>query len=147
MSFAHPTALRAYQSAGLEVSVSTADPHKLILMLFDGALLAVAQAKQHMEAGNVAAKGSAVSRAVRIIDEGLKASLDTSAERAVAQQLWQLYEYMCRRLLLASLHNEAAGVDEVSRLLKDIREAWEQIDPDRRVQASAVPLASVSARR
>lgn len=144
MSFAHQSALKAYGAGALEISVPAADPHRLILLLFESALVAVGQAKRHMQAGDVAAKGRAVSKAVRIIDEGLKSSLDVSAGRELAQQLWQLYEYMGRRLLLASLHNEAAGFDEVGRLLRDIKEAWETIGPDsaNRARPAAVPACA-----
>ncbi|MCL4724384.1 MAG: flagellar protein FliS, partial [Rhodocyclaceae bacterium] len=70
----------AYAKAGVETGVETADPHKLVLMLFEGALLALASASLHMkrneDAADVARKGEAISKAINIIDNGLKASLD-----------------------------------------------------------------------
>jgi flagellar protein FliS len=129
MSFANLSAAKAYATIGLETGVPSAEPHQLICMLFEGALLSVAQAKQHLVAKNLPAKGLAVSRAVQIIEEGLKASLDLRAGGDLARNLWQLYEYMSRRLLLASLNSEVSGMDEVLRILGDLKEAWESIDP------------------
>lgn len=129
MSFAYQSAARAYASIGLETAVPSAEPHQLICMLYEGALVSISQAKQHLMKKDIPAKGMAVSKAVQIIEEGLKASLDLRAGADLARQLWQLYEYMSRRLLLASLNNEVAGMDEVLRILGDLKEAWESIDP------------------
>jgi flagellar protein FliS len=126
--FSRAAAVRAYANVGLETGVQSAHPHRLIAMLFDGALLAVARARQAMAAKDVAARGAAISKAIQIIDEGLKASLvDTGSE--LASNLRALYEYMGRRLLFASLKNDAGALDEVTRLLTDIKEAWNAIEP------------------
>lgn len=129
MSFAYQSAAKAYAAIGLETGVTSASPHQLICMLFEGAVVSISQAKQHLIGKDLGAKGMAVSRAVQIIEEGLKASLDLRVGGDLARQLWQLYEYMSRRLLLASLNNEATGMDEVLRILGDLKEAWESIDP------------------
>ena len=63
-------------TVGLETSIAAADPHRLIQLLFEGVLLAVAQAKQAISQCNVAEKGRAISKAIQIIEEGLKPSLD-----------------------------------------------------------------------
>lgn len=129
--FSHAAAARAYVNVGLETGVANAHPHRLIQMLFDGALLAVARAKSAMASGNITARGAAISKAIQIIDEGLKASLvDTGTE--LAGNLRALYEYMSCRLLVASLKNDSAALDEVTRLLSEIKEAWNAIDPDKR---------------
>jgi flagellar protein FliS len=117
----------AYARVGLETRVASAQPMGLILMLYDGALLALGRARERMSAGDPHGKGTAISRAIQILDEGLKASLDRNAGGELAGQLWQLYEYMGRRLLLASLRNEPAGLDEVETLLRELRGAWAQI--------------------
>jgi flagellar secretion chaperone FliS len=107
--------------------VAGASPHSLILMLYDGAKQAIAEAGGHLEAGRIAEKGRSMSRAIAIIDEGLKGCLDPAGGE-IAAQLSQLYDYMCRRLLLASLKNERAGLDEVSQLLDELRGAWAKTD-------------------
>lgn len=121
------SAARAYASVGLETDVAAADPHKLVLMLFEGALLAITQARMHMEQKNIAAKGEAVSKAISIIDQGLKASLDVKAGGAMAEKLHALYEYMCHRLVLANLDNRQDILEEVARLLRDLHGAWASI--------------------
>jgi len=121
--------ISAYASVGVETGVDAADPHKLVLMLYEGALLALANAKRHMAKREVAAKGMALSRAIMIIDGGLRASLDVKAGGELGERLDALYEYMSNRLLLANLHNRPELVDEVSKLLSELRGAWEQISP------------------
>jgi flagellar protein FliS len=130
----------AYTKVGMETGVVAASPHKLIVMLFEGALLAIANAMQHMQAGEIEAKGKAISKAVAIIDEGLRASLDKQTGGDIAQSLDSLYEYMTLRLITANLKNQPEMLEEVQRLLKDLKGAWEAIDPaTAAVQQPAAP--------
>lgn len=120
----HALAAKAYAKVGLETGVSSADPHRLIMMLYDGAILSINQAQGHLQARNLARKGEATSKAIQIIEEGLRASLDRKVGGAIALQLDSLYEYMCQRLLLANVGNDPIGFAEVGRLLCDLRDAW-----------------------
>jgi len=120
-------AVNAYAQVGVETGVASADPHKLILMLYDGTLAAICAARLAMKRGEVAAKGAAVSKAIAIIDGGLKASLDVKAGGALAERLAGLYDYMLTRLLAANLRNDIGILDEVARLLDELRGAWAQI--------------------
>jgi len=120
-------ALKTYTNVGFESSVSSADPHKLILMLYQGAILAIALAKDQMRRKETAAKGASISKAIMIIDEGLKASLDKNVGGGLAQNLSALYDYMNQRLLIANLKNDTHVLDEVSHLLTDLKGAWESI--------------------
>src|SRR4051812_8430739 len=88
----------AYAKVGVETGVAAASPHHLISMLFDGALIAVAHASQHMKAGNIADKGTAISKAIMIINDGLRTSLNKTAGGEIAHRLDALYEYLSRRL-------------------------------------------------
>ena len=119
--------VNAYAKVGLETNVSSASPHALIVMLFDGALVAVLKAIAHMKAGNIAEKGKAVSHAIAIIDNGLRASLDREAGGQIASSLDSLYDYMSRQLLMANLQNNPEMLEEVHRLLADLRGAWNAI--------------------
>ena len=110
-------------------AVLTASPGQLVLMLYDGALAALADAKRHMTNKEIAAKGQALSKAIMIIESGLKASLDIKAGGELGERLAALYEYMCDRLLRANLHNRIEIIDEVARLLVDLRGTWAQIKP------------------
>lgn len=125
----------AYSKVGVETGVGAADPHKLILMLFDGAILAVSAASTAMAQKDIAAKGQAASKAIEIITNGLKASLDVSAGGELAERLAALYDYMGERLLHANLHDNAAAFDEVTSLLQGLREAWQGIAPAARKSA------------
>lgn len=130
-----------YATVGMETGVAAANPHKLIVMLFDGAKTAVLNAQQHMKSGETAAKGQAISQAISIIDSGLRASLDKAAGGEIAMNLDALYEYMSNRLLMANLNNEPAILEEVGSLLSQLREAWEAIGTP--VTTAPAPAVSV----
>lgn len=119
--------VNAYAKVGLETGVTSASPHKLIVMLYDGALAAIMTAITQMKAGNVQEKGKAISKAIQIIDNGLRASLDKEAGGEIAQNLDALYDYMSRRLLEANLKNQPEILEEVRGLLADLRDTWNQI--------------------
>lgn len=121
--------VNAYAKVGLETSIGSASPHKLIVMLYDGALVALLSAQTHMKAGNIPDKGAAISKAITIIDNGLRAALDREAGGEIAAGLDALYEYMSARLLQANLHNDPEILGEVHKLLVDLREAWNAIAP------------------
>lgn len=142
MSFAYRSAARAYASVGLETDIGDVAPGRLVVMLYEGALLSVGRARTCMLARDHASKGEKLSQAIRIIDEGLKASVDLR-QGGLSQQLVQLYEYMCRQLVLAGARNDAALLDEVTRLLTDLKEAWMQIDAPATASA-AVPKTAPS---
>lgn len=130
--------VRAYKKIGLEIGAAAASPHQLIVMLFDGALLAVATALQCMNTGDIANKGKSVSLAISIVDNGLRASLDKDAGGDIAKNLDALYDYMTRRLLMANIKNQPEGLQEVHRLLSELREAWQSIEsPESVAMASA----------
>lgn len=137
--------VQAYQKVGVETGIEAASPHQLIVMLFDGALLAIANAGTHIQQKNVAEKGLSISRAIDIINAGLKASLDKNKGGEMAQNLDALYDYMCTRLLQANLRNDATALNEVSRLLSDIRSAWVEIANTPAGQAAAANTTSASA--
>lgn len=120
-------AASAYASVGLETKVSTSNPHQLIVMLFDGALLAITSAGFSLDAGDVAGKGKSISQAINIIANGLKASLDMEAGGELSTRLAALYDYMGQRLLQANLQNSKPALTEVASLLTELREAWVSI--------------------
>ncbi len=140
MSVLAQRAIHAYSSVDAETSVPSADPHKLILLLYDGALRALANAKLHMARGEIAAKGENFSKAIMIIENGLKVSLDVKAGGELAERLAALYDYMCDRLLNANLHNRSELIDEVHNLLTELRGAWAQIAPAANRAGAAAPV-------
>ena len=120
---------QSYARVGIDAVVESADPHHLILMLFDGAMAAVSMARIHMEAGEIPQKGAAISKAIDLITNGLQASLDQEAGGELADRLAALYDYMGQRLLFANLKNNVATLNEVMELLTGLRDAWAQIAP------------------
>lgn len=120
----------AYARIGVQTGVAAASAHQLILMLYDGASLAIATAAGHMQAGRIAEKGMAVSKAVDIIANGLKVSLDQQAGGEMAGRLAALYDYMCARLLHGNLHNDTGALNEVASLMTELKGAWEEIASD-----------------
>lgn len=120
-------ALNAYANLTLETEVMAASPHRLILMLFDGALKSILIAKSNLQAGNIPHKGAAISKAIAIVDGGLRAGLDKSVGGDLADQLDRLYEYICYLLLQANLQNKVDMLDEAASLLNDLRDSWETI--------------------
>ena len=121
------TKLRKYEEVGVDSSVHSADAHKLVLLLYQGALLSIAAAKNHMLQGELGPKGKSISQAISIIEDGLRASLNLSVGGELVHNLSALYAYMSARLLEANLKNEVLILDEVSRLLIELRGGWEAI--------------------
>jgi flagellar protein FliS len=133
----HPNGARGnrlgglYQQVGVETQVSGADAHQLVALLFDGFMEAVAQARGAMAARDTLGKGAAIQRALRIVDEGLRAGLDMNAGGTLARDLDDLYQYLGMRLTLANLRNDDAALAECARLVTPLRDAWRQIAPRR----------------
>lgn len=120
------SSLNAYRSVAAHSGVATADPHQLVVMLMDGALERLAAARGAIENGSVVEKASLIHKTISIIDE-LHASLNLQAGGDLAANLASLYEYCGRQLLRANAESRVDLLDEVHRLLREIRSAWIQI--------------------
>lgn len=120
---------QAYRLTSVQTGVAVASPHHLIAMLFEGYLEAIVQARGAMRAGQVELKCRALSRAVRIVDEGLKCALDMTGGGTLAADLAALYDYVTLRLTQANLHNDETHLDECHRLIVPLRDAWASIGP------------------
>ncbi len=131
--------VNAYAKVGIETGVAAASPHKLIVMLYEGALVAISMALHHMKTGNIPAKGQSISKAMLIIDSGLRASLDKKAGGEIAESLDSLYEYMGNRLLQANLKNQPEILEEVHRLLSELKGAWDAIGDTTQPKVSTAP--------
>lgn len=126
----------SYAKVSVEAAIESSDPHRLILMLFDGAITAVSLARIHMNAGEIPQKGMAISKAIDLVTNGLQSSLDMTSGGDLAERLSALYEYMAQRLLFANLKNNFAALDEVAELLGSLREAWAEIAPGKQQVAA-----------
>lgn len=128
------SAVKAYGKVGAQSGIAYASPHRLILMLLEGALDKIANAKGHMSRGEIAQKGNFISWAVSIVG-GLRASLDFDKGGELAANLEALYDYMERTLVIANAENNLDKLDEVSTLLNTIKEAWIQIGDEQNATA------------
>ncbi|MFC4522113.1 flagellar export chaperone FliS [Cupriavidus pinatubonensis] len=122
------SAANTYAAIGVQTKAMSASPTQLIAMLYDGARTAIARAKFHLDSGDVPARGNAISKAIDIIENGLRAVLDHEAGGEIASNLESLYEYMVRRLLQANLQRDAGLLTEVDTLLESLASAWAQLD-------------------
>ncbi|WP_461482147.1 flagellar export chaperone FliS [Porticoccus sp.] len=124
---ARANAVAAYNNIGVESGVMSANPHQLIVMLFDGVDTALCAARKHMASGNMAEKGRAISKAIDIVNQGLTAALDLKKGGEIAESLALLYHYVSGLLLRANLHNDLQKLDEAANLLSEIGSAWRDI--------------------
>lgn len=115
---------QAYANVGLETQVYSASPEHLITLLLDGALAAMAKARLHMQGNSIEGRGAAISKAIEIVESGLKASIDEDAGGEVAKSLIATYNMVIRSLLLANLNSDHDQLTLAERMLTDIREAW-----------------------
>lgn len=121
-------ALSAYGKQSLDTTVEQASPHKLIVMLFDGAIAALNQAKFHIENAAIPEKGQSISRAIAIIEDGLRLALDKEKGGELAENLDALYDYISYKLLLANLENSVPDLEQGLDLLVQLRGSWVEID-------------------
>ena len=117
---------QAYAQIGVESAVMSASQQQLVTMLFDGALSALIRARLFMQDGNLQGKGLSLSKAINIIENGLKIGLEEESKDELTQNMLALYAYMVRRLLQANLRNDSGAVEEVEGLMRNIADAWKE---------------------
>lgn len=119
-------AAQAYRKLDAQGTIENASPHRLIQLLMERTLTRIGIARAHMEREESRQKGRAIGDAIDLIN-GLQASLNHDADARLAESFDALYDYMMRRLLEANLHDDPAILDEVSGLMKELKEAWDAI--------------------
>jgi len=133
-----------WRDAYLESRVLAADPIELIQILYEHTLNMVKDARRHLAAGDVAARGNAISRAISALAE-LDAALDHKAGGSISHNLSALYQYMQTRLLTANVNRDDAPLAEVESLMKTLGEAWSAIRPRAQADEVAAPAAAAPA--
>ena len=126
MTLSGTPAAQHYQKIDTLSNIEDASPHRLIQLLMERALVRIGQARGHMERNEIHRKGESLGDAIDVI-EGLQASLNHDADERMSENFDALYAYMMRRLLEANLQNDPAILDEVSGLLRELKEAWDAI--------------------
>ena len=114
----------AYAKVGVESGILAASPHQRIVMLFDSYQASIRIARLHLQAGHIAEKGQAITKAINIVSQGLRASLDLEQGGEIAVQLDQLYDYVVRVLLRANLNNDETALTTAATLLENVAAAW-----------------------
>jgi flagellar protein FliS len=130
--------IKAYNDVGVTTAVSTANPVQLIVLLYDGAMTAVAMAKGEIERQNIQEKSKLIIKALAII-EGLRTAIDHKNGGEIATNLNDLYLYMSLQLTNANLKNDQEKLDEVLHLLGELRASWEVLANN---QGTEVPVAA-----
>jgi flagellar protein FliS len=118
---------KAYAKVGVESAVMSASNDQLITLLFDGAISSLVRARLFLLEGNIVKKGESLSKAINIIDNGLKLGLEETSEDDLTRNLASLYRYMVHRLIRANIDNDADGIEEVEKLLRNIADAWKEV--------------------
>jgi flagellar protein FliS len=123
-------------SAYLEQDVRTADPLRLVVMIYDVAVAQVGQARAALSAGDPSAKARAVDRVARCLGV-LQESLDMEQGADVAKNLDRLYGYLQRRLTQAHLRNDDRVFEEIAGHLQELGSAWRTAASSRAREAEA----------
>lgn len=117
----------SYATTDLEGRARAASPAELMVMLFDAIEVTLRAARLHLAAGRIAEKAKALSRAVHLVNGGLRAPLDDGVDDPLSEHLTSLYAYIVRRLMAANASNDPAQLEEAMRLLHDIGAAWRTV--------------------
>ena len=123
----------------LETSVASASPARLVLMLYDGAIKSMSSARAALLQGNPGARGEALTKAIAMIDEGLRPALDLQAGEDMAANLTALHDYVRNRLQYANIKGDVASIDEALRLMTELRGAWRDLEAKGKAQSTAAP--------
>lgn len=116
-----------YTQIAVETGVHASNPVQLIVMLYEGAITACHSAVGYMQRGEIESKGAMLAKAIMIIESGLRLSLDKKAGGEIAENLDALYAYMTARLATANVRNQPEPVQEVIRLLNELKVSWEEL--------------------
>ncbi|MFN4033739.1 MAG: flagellar export chaperone FliS [Fimbriimonadales bacterium] len=126
----------------LETAVETASPARLIVMLYDGAIRFVNEAAYAMRQRDYETQNTKLLRAQKILAE-LISSLDFDKGGEIAENLFRLYTYMYNRLVEANINDSVETLEHVTRLLSELREAWDTIATESEAQVN-LPTARVA---
>ncbi|MBP6394332.1 MAG: flagellar export chaperone FliS [Giesbergeria sp.] len=139
----NPRATSAYQRINVETSMHTIDQHQLVSLLYGGVMDAITSARGALARGDVPLKCNSISKAIRILEEGLSTALDRDGGGELAVNLGELYDYCLQRLIQANIRNDDAILAEVGRLIEQVALGWNQIKktaPERVRASGAVTM-------
>jgi flagellar protein FliS len=114
----------------------SASPMQLIVMLYDGALRFLSEAKAAQAVGDMPRRAHALRRVAAILAE-CHSTLDLERGGAVAAELDRLYSYMSTRLIDITVKRDATAIDEIHTLMTPLRNAWSEAATQGVIDASA----------
>ena len=132
----HQNLAKAYANVGMETGVNFASPNKLTIMLYEGAITSCFLAIELIRSGTIESKSDVITNAINIIQGGLAYSLNKEVGGEIAENLDALYTYMVQRLYEANIRNNTEALEEVVKLLLELKGAWEAIEPSHQVAAA-----------
>ncbi len=118
--------LKAYKKVDVDSALLASDPHQVILMMFDGALSAIAEAKGAIERKDMELKAKAFTKAINIFT-ALRDSLDMDDQPEISRHFDGLYSYCIVQLVDLSVSQDLNGLDEIIDLVKPLQETWSQM--------------------
>lgn len=135
------SSLKAYKKVTVESSLTSADPHQIISMMYNGLLESVAQAKGAISRKDFGTKGEKITKAISIL-RALQNSLDRKSEPVVSQRFADLYGACIDLLIDANVSLDIEILDQVIEYISPLRDAWVQIS----VEDKAVGLKQIQTR-
>ena len=124
----------------LENEILTADPMKLVVLLYRGGLDAIGSARRHLAAGDIRARSRSLTRAIEIVAE-LGHSLDHARGGELSLNLARLYDYVLGRLTEANTMQVDRPLEEAERLMNKLLEGWLECQAGAE-KAAEIPAAS-----
>ena len=119
----------------------SASPEQLVVMLYDGALQSLGEARDAMARKDVGARTRAISRALAILTE-LQGTLNMKEGGAIAEELDRLYAFAISRLVDVTTKRDASAIDELVKVLTPLRDGWSQIAQQAAAQRGAATARS-----
>ncbi len=104
--------------------MNTASPGELTLMLYNGCLKFINQAKQAIEAGETEKRNIALTKAQNIIRE-LMVTLKTDNE--IGENMMRMYDFIMSRLVDANIKNDIQALGEAEELVLSFRDMWKEV--------------------
>ena len=115
-----------YATNYVETAVSEATPHKLVEMLYEGAIKHLNLTKIFIEQKNLEKKAVHANKALSIIN-ALRDGVDLEKGKEVGGNLYDLYDYCYRQLFKGSSRNDVVVIGEVIEIMKELNDAWKQM--------------------
>ncbi|MCV6612682.1 MAG: flagellar export chaperone FliS [Amphritea sp.] len=125
--------INQYNDVGIRAEILGATPHRLIQMLFEGALQRIYQAKGAIERDQMDLKAAKINEAMAIVEE-LDSSLEEEESPEFVENMSGLYGYMSQQMMDANIQNDPAKLDEVAGIMTELKAAWDEIPLELREQ-------------